>query len=83
MYQRMVEEGFESNRMMGQTTTERVAEQVVRAIREDLPEVLETGSPVRPIFALGELAPRLVERLAARTGMTELYRQVAASRGRG
>jgi hypothetical protein len=55
----------------------------VRAIREDLPEVLETGSPARPIFALGELAPRLVERLAARTGMTELYRQIAASRGRG
>jgi len=82
MYQRMMEEGFRSNRMLGETTTERVARQVVRAIRRDLPEVHETGTAVRPIFALNELAPSLVERIAARTGITELYRRVSLSRGR-
>ena len=83
MYQRMTEEGFRSNRMLGETTAERVAEQVVRSIRLDLPEVLESGNAVRPIFALNELAPGLVERIAARSGMTELYRSVSLARGRG
>ncbi len=83
MYQRMLEQGFASNRMMGETTAERVAEQVVRAIRRDLPEVFETGTAVRPIFALNELAPSLVERIISRSGVTDLYRRLALSRGRG
>jgi short-subunit dehydrogenase len=83
MYQRMLEQGFASNRMMGETTAERVAEQVMRAIRKDLPEVFETGTAVRPIFALNELAPSLVERIVSRSGVTDLYRRLALSRGRG
>jgi short-subunit dehydrogenase len=82
MYARMVEEGHHSNRMMGETTTEKVAEAVVRAIREDRAELLESGSPIRPMLALGALAPGLVERVAPRFGITELFRRVAVSRGR-
>jgi short-subunit dehydrogenase len=83
MYQRMADEGFTSNRLMSQTTSRRVTAQVIRAVREDLPELIETGSPVRPIYALYQLAPGLVERLAPRFGITELYRRVALARGRG
>ncbi len=82
MYARMVEEGHHSNRMMGETTTEKVTEAVVRAIREDRAELLESGTPIRPMLALGALAPGLVERVAPRFGITELFRRVAVSRGR-
>jgi short-subunit dehydrogenase len=82
MYARMVEEGHHSNRMMGETTTEKVAEAVVRAIREDRAELLESGAPIRPMLALGQLAPGLVERVAPKFGITEMFRKVAVSRGR-
>jgi short-subunit dehydrogenase len=82
MYQRMVEEGVSSNRMMGETTLDKIADGVVDAVRKDRPEVIESGSPVRPMLALGQLAPRLVERLVATSGGTEIFRRVAVSRGR-
>ena len=82
MYQRIVEQGMSSNRLMGTTTIEKVADKVVDAIRRDLPEVIESGTPLRPILALGQLSPRLVERVAPRIGVTELFRRVAASQGR-
>src|SRR5581483_10030058 len=82
MYQRMADEGMRSNRIMGTTTTASIADNVVRAIRHDLPEVVDGGSPVRPVFALSQLAPRLTERILARAGATELFRRLAASRGR-
>ncbi|HEY5286016.1 MAG TPA: SDR family NAD(P)-dependent oxidoreductase [Solirubrobacteraceae bacterium] len=82
MYARMVEDGHHSNRMMGETTTEKVTEAVVRAIREDRAELLESGSPIRPMLALGQLAPGLIERVAPKFGVTELFRKVAVARGR-
>jgi short-subunit dehydrogenase len=82
MYQRMVEEGFASNRLMGSTTLDRVADGVVKAIRQDRPEVVESGAPIKPLLALNQMAPRLGERMADWSGATELFRRVAASRGR-
>jgi short-subunit dehydrogenase len=82
MYQRMVDEGIESNRLLGSTTIEKVADRVVEAIREDLPEVVESGSPVRPLLALGEVAPKLIERVMPRTGATEIFKRTAAARNR-
>jgi short-subunit dehydrogenase len=82
MYQRMVEQGFKSNRLMGETTVAKVTKQVIAAIREDRPEVIEAGAPLRPLLALGQLAPRLIERATPRVGVTELFRSVAASRER-
>jgi short-subunit dehydrogenase len=82
MYARMVQEGHRSNRMMGETTTEKIAEAVVRAIRDDRAEIVESGAPIRPMLALAQLAPGLVERVAPRFGVTELFRRVAVSRGR-
>jgi short-subunit dehydrogenase len=82
MYARMAADGHRSNRMMGETTTEKVAEAVVRAIREDRAEIVESGAPIRPMLALGQLAPGLVERVAPRFGVTEMFRRVAVARER-
>jgi short-subunit dehydrogenase len=82
MYQRMVEEGVSSNRMLGETTLEKIADGVIDAVRRDRPEVVESGAPVRPLLALGQISPRLVERLVERFGGNEIFRRAAAARGR-
>jgi short-subunit dehydrogenase len=82
MYQRIADEGMRSNRILGATTLDKVAKRVIDAVKRDLPEVVESGAPVRPILALGEIAPRTAERIMARTGATELFRRVAKDRDR-
>jgi short-subunit dehydrogenase len=82
MYQRMVEQGHSSNRILGETSTQKVVEALVRAIHNDSPEILESGAPVRPLLALSQLAPGLAERVARRVGVTELFRGVALERER-
>ena len=47
MYQRMVGEGARSNRLLGETTVEKAATKVLEAIQGDLPEIVETGAPIR------------------------------------
>ncbi len=83
MYQRMRDQGLKSSRLVGETTTEKVADAVVRAIQRDQPEVIESGAPIRPALALAQLAPGLAERVAPLFGVTELFRRTALSRGRG
>jgi short-subunit dehydrogenase len=82
MYQRMVDEGFASNRIMGSTTLDKVTAAVLRAIQKDVPEIVVNNPPMRPLLVLAQVAPRLSERMAPRVGLTELFRRVAASRGR-
>jgi short-subunit dehydrogenase len=82
MYARMVEDGHRSNRMMGETTTEKIASAVVRAIHDDSAEIIESGAPIRPMLALAQLAPGLVERVTPKFGVTEMFRRVAVARGR-
>lgn len=84
MYQRMAEAGFKSPRLMGETTTKKVTDRVIEAIRRDQPEVIETGSPLptRPMLALGQLAPGFAERLTPHIGANEIFHRVAVSRGR-
>jgi short-subunit dehydrogenase len=83
MYQRMLDDGFKANRLVGETSTAKITARVIEAIRRDLPEVIETGAPIRPMLALGQLAPGLVERVAPRFGVSEMFRRLAVSRGRG
>ena len=82
MYQRMLEEGISSNRLMGATTIDKVADAVIEAIRRDRPEAIESGGPLRPLLALAQLAPRAPEWLMPRIGATELFRRAAAARDR-
>jgi short-subunit dehydrogenase len=83
MYQRMVEDGVRSNRIIGSTTVERIAADVLDAVRRDLPEVVDTGAPVRPVFALSQLAPRTTERLITRIGLDRMFERTAELRGQG
>jgi short-subunit dehydrogenase len=82
MYQRMKEQGHASNRLMGETTVQRIVDRLLDAIRRDRPEVVESGAPIRPMLALNQVAPRLVERLAPRFGVTDLFGRVARERER-
>ncbi len=82
MYQRMVEQGVTSNRLVGSTTVDRVAKDVLDAVRHDLPEVLDTGAPIRPMLAFSQLAPRTAERIVSRIGIDRLFERTAEMRGR-
>lgn len=82
MYQRMADQGHTSNWLVGETSTAKVAEAVVRAIKRDVPEIVESGAPIRPMLALQQLAPGIVERLAPHFGVTQMFSRVAESRGR-
>lgn len=82
MYQRMLDDGFAANRLIGSTTTDKIAGAVVRAIRRDLADVVDAGTPLRPLLALSQVAPRLVERLVKLSGATALFRRTAAARDR-
>jgi short-subunit dehydrogenase len=81
MYQRMADDGHKSNRLMGETTTSKVAEAVIRAIKHDVGEIVESGAPIRPMLALAQIAPGVVERVAPRFGVTQIFQRVAESRG--
>ncbi|MDI9979423.1 SDR family NAD(P)-dependent oxidoreductase [Rhodococcus sp. IEGM 1307] len=82
MFQRVTDAGMSAPRLLGRTTTERVATKVVSAIKGDLPEVIVNSVPIRGVLAFGELAPRLIERVVPVFGADRFYRRVSASRGR-
>jgi short-subunit dehydrogenase len=82
MYQRMVEQGVSSNRILGETTTDKVAAAVIEAIQSDRSQVVESGAPIKPLLALGELTPRALERAVAAAGVGKIFRAAAAARGR-
>lgn len=83
MFQRMVDDdGISSNRLLGETDLAKVVDRLVDAVRRDRPEVVESGAPVRPMLALGQLSPRLAERFVAAIGATRIFRRAAESRGR-
>lgn len=69
--------------LLGTSRPEQVAEAMMRAIQEDLPEVIVNPLPVRPLIALSALAPRLGEWVIDRTGANKFFREVVeASRRR-
>jgi short-subunit dehydrogenase len=82
MYQRMKDQGYKSNLLMGETTIERIASAVVRAIKRDRPQAIHSGGPLRPLLALGEISPRALERVIRISGAKQLFGAVAKERGR-
>jgi short-subunit dehydrogenase len=69
MYHRMqTETGVRTPALFGSSPPEKVAAAVVRAIKLDLPEVVVNPMPVRPMLALQELFPRLVQAVLPRIG---------------
>ena len=54
-----------------------VGRAVVRAVTLDLPEVIVSRRPIRPLLAAATLSPGLAERVAERLGLHRLIREVA------
>jgi short-subunit dehydrogenase len=69
-------------RMVGTVPPESVGDAVVRAIRENLPEVLVNKRPVRPLILLNAVAPRLVARVGRARPMREFAERLARARER-
>ena len=67
--------GIPPPRTVGSCTPQDVARAVVRAIQEDVPELIVNSVPVRPLLALHALSPRLGLWLTDRIGITEFQRK--------
>lgn len=74
MYVDAVEEtGARAPKRVGRATPEAVAEAVLRAIRDDEPELIVNSTPVRPLTVLSEASPRLGEWLGRRLGLFQAF----------
>lgn len=62
--------------------SEDVVNAALRAVREDLPDVLVTVGPLRVGLALNTLAPRLGEFVGRRIGANKVFTEVANGRSR-
>ena len=65
---------------LGTSTPTHVATGVVRAIIDDVPELIVNPVPLRPMLALGTLFPRFDERAAAAMGAHAVFRTIADAR---
>jgi len=61
--------------LLGVSRPEPVARAVLRAIKRDVPEIIINPIPVRPLFALTALLPRLGQWFVTRIGAHEFFRQ--------
>jgi len=61
--------------LMGSCTPAQVATAVVRAIEAPCPEVIVNSRPMRPVFALAQLFPRLGDWIIRRSGVAEFQRK--------
>ena len=60
--------GLPAPKLLGPSRPERVGEAVIRAIKDDLPELIINPIPVRPLFAISTLFTRFGEWLTSLTG---------------
>lgn len=63
--------------MVGIVPVEKVARGVVHAIKNDEPEVILSGMPVKPFVVLQSLAPRLTARMSGVLGVPQLFQKWA------
>jgi short-subunit dehydrogenase len=73
--------GLRSPWLVGTVSPEKVGKAVVRAVRRDLPESIVASRPIRPVFALGSLSPRLGDAILRWAGVDDLQRRVADIHG--
>jgi short-subunit dehydrogenase len=67
---------------LGTLPPERVGEAVVRAIREDVPEVIVNKRPARPLIALAAAFPGAAQKLSRRVAGSDYAREMAKAEGR-
>jgi short-subunit dehydrogenase len=81
MYARAREEfGISAPATVGISAPEDVARAVLRAVREDVPEVIVNPRPLRGLLALANLSPALAERLVRLMRVNQLFERGAAAR---
>ncbi len=79
MYTRGVEEsGVVAPKSVGVSKPEAVAMAVIRAIREDVPEIIVNPRPLRPLIALGAALPGVADGVVRRLGVDDGFRKYAA-----
>lgn len=66
------DDGVAPPRMLGTSSPQDVADAVVEAILSERPEIIVNPGPMRPMLALGQLAPRLADRLVEWMGVNRL-----------
>jgi hypothetical protein len=67
---------------MGTSRPEKVGKAVIRAIQNDIPQLIINPYPVRPMFALSEVSPRLGAWIARAMGASKFFKKVYESRSR-
>jgi short-subunit dehydrogenase len=68
--------GCSAPAILGTSRPEKVADAVLRAIRQDRLEIIVNPMPVRPILALASLFPSLGEWLIEKMGTNDFFRRV-------
>jgi short-subunit dehydrogenase len=71
--------GCSAPALLGTSPPEKVGKAVIRAIQEDIPQVIINPYPVRPLFLLSEISPRLGAWIARTMGASEFFKQVFAA----
>jgi hypothetical protein len=69
--------GVKAPAAIGSMSADRLGEEIIRAIENNLPDVFVTKGAVRISAALLALAPRFFESITARLKTAALFRQVA------
>jgi short-subunit dehydrogenase len=62
--------------LLGTSPPEKVAKAVIRAIQHDIPQVIINPYPVRPLFSLSEISPRLGAWIARAMGSSQFFKRV-------
>ena len=75
MFNRLGEDRVKIPRVIGTVSVERVVRGVLKAIEKDKPEVLLGSPTMRPLLALGQLAPRAHGAIAARVRVTQRFQK--------
>ncbi len=65
--------------LLGACQPETVCRAMIRAIRQDLPEIIINRYPIRPALALSILFPRVGEWFVRRIGVHDFFRRVIAA----
>jgi len=64
-------------KIVGETTPEKVAQAVIRAVKEDLGEIIVNPGPIRPMMVLDAIHPGIGSWLLRTFGVYEFYRKQA------
>jgi short-subunit dehydrogenase len=82
MFARLEAQVGEPPKVLGTLPPERVGAALVRAIRDNLAEVIVNKGPARPLILLNALFPRTAARISGSKPLIEFARRFADARGR-